>query len=389
MVARAALYAMHQYRDEPVRTFAARARGQARTCKITQDCPQCSTAVDFTDTMIRDVVTRGLDDQEIQQDLLGDMNQEPCLEEVIQFVESKESGKRSAIRLLDSHAVGAISRYNRSKMDEIKASNSTQFARRAAAINRPNSDPREPCHYCGKRGHGKRALPQVRAAECPAYGHECKHCHKRDHFESVCRSRSARREDSRDNTEATFQSLCAVTERSSPLYSVTILDQNPGRRAIALDHHVYDQLSKMWLRRSSEPQPYTMLTVTPIGEDYGDLGFPLKSRTRSSILPSMADTGCQSCLGGMKLLLRLGMTADDLIPVSMKMHAANDKGIIILGAAILRFSGKSPNGEPRETRQITYITDNSDKLFLSREACIALGIITTRLPTVGEVMSPS
>ena len=69
------------------------------------------------------------------------------MEEVIQFVESKESGKRSAIRLLDSHAVGAISRYNRSKKDDIKASNSTQFARRAAAINRPNSDP----HGCLRR----------------------------------------------------------------------------------------------------------------------------------------------------------------------------------------------------------------------------------------------
>ena len=117
--------------------------------------------------------------QEIQQDLLGDRNQEPCLEEVIQFVESKESGKRSAIRLLDSHAVWAISRYNRSKKGDIKASNSTQFARRSAAINRPNSDHHEPCHYCGKRGHGNRALPQVRAAECPAYGHVCNH-----HFES-------------------------------------------------------------------------------------------------------------------------------------------------------------------------------------------------------------
>ena len=38
-----------------------------------------------------------------------------------------------------------------------------------------------------------------------------------------------------------------MTEHFSPLYSVTILDQNSGRRAIALDHHVYDQLSKMWL----------------------------------------------------------------------------------------------------------------------------------------------
>ena len=145
----------------------------------------------------------------------------------------------------------------------------------------------------------------------------------------------------------------------------------------------------MWLRRSSEPEPYTMLTVTPIGEDYAGPGFPLKSRTRSSILPSMADTGCQSCLGRMKLLPPLGRTADDLIPVYMTMHAANGKGINIIGAAILRFSRKSPNGEPRETRQITYITDNSDKLFLSREACIDLGIITTSFPTVGEAMSPS
>ena len=34
VVARAALYAMHQDRDEPIRTFTARARGQARTCKF-------------------------------------------------------------------------------------------------------------------------------------------------------------------------------------------------------------------------------------------------------------------------------------------------------------------------------------------------------------------
>ena len=133
------------------------------------------------------------------------------------------------------------------------------------------------------------SLPQIRAAECQAYGHECKHCYKRHHFESVYRGKSVEREDSKDNKEDQF--LCAVTEHFSPLYSVTILDQNPGRRAIALDHHVYDQLSKMWLRRSSEPQPYVILTVTPVREDYPDLGFPLKSRTRSSILPSMADTG--------------------------------------------------------------------------------------------------
>ena len=51
----------------------------------------------------------------------------------------------------------------------------------------------------------------------------------------------------------------------------------------------------------------------------------------------------------------------------MKMHAANNKGIKILGAAIVRYSSISDTGQIIETRQITYVTDSSDKIFLSRE----------------------
>lgn len=66
----------------------------------------------------------------------------------------------------------------------------------------------------------------------------------------------------------------------------------------------------------------------------------------------------------------------------MKMHAANNGGITILGATILRISGLNNHGEPFETRQMTYGTDNSDKLLLSREACVALGIIPDSFPSV-------
>jgi hypothetical protein len=34
---------------------------------------------------------------------------------------------------------------------------------------------------------------------------------------------------------------------------------------------------------------------------------------------------------------------------------------------------------------MTYVTDNSDKLFISREACIALGMISNSFPTIGEI----
>lgn len=100
----------------------------------------------------------------------------------------------------------------------------------------------------------------------------------------------------------------------------------------------------------------------------------------------MADTGCQSCLASIKVIRRLGLCESDLIPVTMKMHAVNNNGINILGAVILRFSGRSPSGKALESRQIVYVTSDSDKLFLSRETCTALGIITKNFPMVGETL---
>ncbi|VDI39664.1 Hypothetical predicted protein [Mytilus galloprovincialis] len=111
----------------------------------------------------------------------------------------------------------------------------------------------------------------------------------------------------------------------------------------------------------------------------------MTKRTNTVAISAMADTGCQSCLAGIKVIHRLGINQTELIPVNMKMHAANNKGITILGATILRISGKDDQGRHVETRQMTYVTDNSDKLFISREACIALRMISDSFPTIGEI----
>ena len=100
----------------------------------------------------------------------------------------------------------------------------------------------------------------------------------------------------------------------------------------------------------------------------------------------MAYIGCQSCLAGINAINCLEITAKDLISVTMQMHAANDMGINILSAAILRFSGHSPSGKLLETRHLTYVTDCSSKVFLSREACSRLGMIPHHSPTISEVM---
>ena len=56
-----------------------------------------------------------------------------------------------------------------------------------------------------------------------------------------------------------------------------------------------------------------------------------------------------------------------------------------MGAVILMFSGKDRSGDERMTRQIIYITDSTDKLFLSRGACVDLSIISAQFPTVGDI----
>ena len=71
MIARVTLNNSHQDRDEPIRSFCARLRGQANVCNYTIDCPNCQHRVDYTEPILRDVICRGLEDSDIQLDLLG------------------------------------------------------------------------------------------------------------------------------------------------------------------------------------------------------------------------------------------------------------------------------------------------------------------------------
>ena len=103
----------------------------------------------------------------------------------------------------------------------------------------------------------------------------------------------------------------------------------------------------------------------------------------------MADTGCQSCPASTTFLHHSGLNQEDLIPVTTRMHAANNSGIKILGAIILRFSSTFQSGQTHETWQIVYIINDLNKLFLSLETCTALRIISGNLPTEGEAPQPS
>ena len=360
MVARVRLHGMKQDRGEPVRAYGARLRGQASVCRYTQQCRNCEATVDYTKAIVRDVLCQGLADSEIQLDLLGDKNQDMTLEQTLRFIEAKEAGKRSAVQLLLPHTVGA-------------AVGSTYKRQKRGNVDGPPLKEQDTCSYCGKRGHGRNASFRVRQRDCPAYGTTCGHCNKDHHFECVCRGKSRTKVDKvSEHESAIFDALCELTTQHND-------ERTP------LDHYVYDQHSGQWIKRSSKPQPLVKLLMEVEKDDYKHFGFHLNPLPAGMMVDAMADTGCQSCLAGLELMRKFGLSNGDLIPVNMRMHSADNHDIPVLGAVILKLSGVDQLGTKRVTRQIVYVTGSTDKFFLSREACVDLGVIPIHFPIVGEI----
>ena len=81
MVARAALSNIRQGHEEPTRSFYARIKGQADTCKYEMKCSkeESDQVNDFTEEILRNEIARGIADQQVQLDLLGKKNEDMAL----------------------------------------------------------------------------------------------------------------------------------------------------------------------------------------------------------------------------------------------------------------------------------------------------------------------
>ena len=162
----------------------------------------------------------------------------------------------------------------------------------------------------------------------PSLGHTCNLCNRDHHMEHVCRSKDKPKIKENDTYfgSAVFDTVCSVHD-SLPNINCTV--SNSGFERSICIHGV---------KQHSKPQPFLNVTATVTTEDYAALGFHLERDTKTALLPAMADTGCQSCLAGLKVLHQLGLRESDLLPVTIKMHTATYRGITILGATVLRFN---------------------------------------------------
>lgn len=292
-------------------------------------------------------------------DLLGDKNQDMTLQQILNFVEAKESGKRSAIHLLLPQVADAL------------AGCSYRKQKRTSAKSPTCKDQDVTCIYSGIKGHGRNPPTRIRCTECPAFGARCNYCGWNSHFVKMCRNKTSKKSvKDTERSNAVFDTLCGVMS----------MDSN---KTATLDHHIFNQTTEEWLKRRSKSQLYIRLRMSINQEDYDHFGFSLSIPQEQCFVSAMADTGCQSCLAGFKVVKKLGLSTKDLIPVSLKMRAADNHDINILGTTTLRLSGKNNAGKERFTKQIVYVTNSTDRFF-SREACVDLGIIAPHFPTLDD-----
>ena len=295
-------------------------------------------------------------------------------QETIRFIEAKESGKRSAGRMHYNPATvptsvdAASSTYKRNERRRFQG----------RLPDRRISSQTCPCSHCSKTGHGSGR--QERMNLCPAFNHTCVNCNLPHHFESVCRTTKQKQKlpaNQNDSATPVFQSLCPIESEEEYLTS-----------AVTLDHHIYDSLGDTWYKRASAPQPTISVKVQAVPLDAESLRIEttVKKPTRSTTIPAVADTGCQSCLAGTPLLRHLGLNISHLIPTSMRMRAANQNAIVIVGALVLWLTATTESGQAMTTRQIVYFTHSTDKFFLSLEACKDLGIVPKTFPHVESDM---
>ena len=149
MVARYGLLDMRLGREEQIRSFYARIKGQADTCDYRIKCTKadCNEMVEFAGEML---------------DLMSDQNQNMTIEEKIKFVEARESGKRSASRLLYTPSVNAASStYRHNKQQEVRTTGTATTKPIPDLKPEQMFEPNAQCRLCGEK---ENPMPSVRQA---------------------------------------------------------------------------------------------------------------------------------------------------------------------------------------------------------------------------------
>ena len=121
-------------------------------------------------------------------------------------------------------------------------------------------------------------------------------------------------------------------------------------------------------------------------EAYATLGLDAPP-LRSADLRAVADSGAQTCLMGLSVLRKFGLGRQHLTRITKRILAANREEIHVLGTIFMKLSGRSASQRRIATSAMVYVTDSTDRFYLSRTVLSQLAVLGADFPTVGSAVA--
>ena len=150
---------LHRLKQDPaqsVHTFLASLKAKARQCDLKISCTYCQTVNDYSEQTLLTLLLRGLNDTDLQQDLLAEPDL--TLDKCVTIATARETAKRSQETFHTNEKVDALSSYKKN-LKKIGI-------------------PEENCGRCGMK-------PHKASEDCPAKDNICT-CGAKGHLTTTC-----------------------------------------------------------------------------------------------------------------------------------------------------------------------------------------------------------
>ena len=333
-----------QSEGESIQSFIVRLKSSALDCSYS--CPTCKA--DLAPGHIKDQLIRGLNNSQLQADILAKSSALKTLEDIVKHAQAYEAAIRDQSSLNNAAEAMRISEYRRQKSlpprhptgaPPTKPVTSAGAARSAHMRHFPRwshqgshqTAARRPCKGCGSTDHSD----YERETKCPAWGKTCNFCHRPNHIERACfRKQTNRIQEIADEEENPFGHLELI---GANFTSVSAIESDEIKAKITTTVN----------NKKSNP---VYMHVFP-------------------------DSGASICLAGTQHLQNLNRTENDLTPSQKRVRAVGGTILTCKGYLDTQFEI-----DGKETKQNLYICDNVDRVYFSKDACKDVDILSKSFP---------
>ena len=333
----------------------------------------CDRLNNYSEEMVLDQLTMGLNDHNIQKKFLGCKEENFNLNFVERLVINQECSKATQ---------------KDSKVNDVMAPLST-FKRDKKA---PGKQTGKKCTNCGSPSHPSyRDLKKEEKDKCLAHGKHCEKCGKKNHLAAVCKSKDVAYSEAEAEQDAiSLLNLDTEGSRASARLAERhnlngIGSAPPKHRRRFLNHVRFDKEQQKFILHSVKNSNVTRVKIEVDKDSYKQLGGEGQLKVAKVTSETVYFTGAARCCAPTASLKAFRIKESDLFQSSLNLFAADRRKLVIKGCIPVTISMTRNDGSIAQTRDILYFVDSLRRKFVSRDALTELGVTPSSFPSAQPV----